>query len=290
MPGNRNRRLRRRWRRFSRRFSINSCASADARGARHRRPPVQEGDHRAGLGGRAEPPSRLCAGRDQPEDTTNHRNGSSGKTVLRSKAVYLALAVLPDGTRDILGIWIEQTEGAKFWMKVFTDLKTRGCHDILIAVTDRLLDFANWKQRKPMAAALRPIYTAASADAASVALDTFAIGPWGPVFCVSARGTACDLHDECARERQRARAKDHQDAWTLPDGSPGASSAPVEGLADRKSARAYFASPGVACGLDYGLHYRLRTPNYRLRTPTTDYGPRLPTTDPDYRLSTMTTD
>ena len=49
------------------------------------------------------------------------------------KAVYLALAVLPDGSRDILGIWIEQTEGAKFWMKVFSDLKTRGCQDIRIA-------------------------------------------------------------------------------------------------------------------------------------------------------------
>ena len=58
--------------------------------------------------------------------------------VVRSKAVYLALAVLPDGRRDILGIWIEQTEGAKFWLKVFTDLKTRGCEDILIAVTDGL--------------------------------------------------------------------------------------------------------------------------------------------------------
>jgi hypothetical protein len=65
---------------------------------------------------------------------------------VRSKAVYLALAVLPDGPRDILGIWVEQTEGAKFWLKVFTDLKTRGCQDILIAVTD--------------AAALRTIYTA----------------------------------------------------------------------------------------------------------------------------------
>jgi transposase-like protein len=53
------------------------------------------------------------------------------ETVVRSKAVYLALAVLPDGTRDILGIWIEQTEGAKFWLNVFTDLKTRGCQDIL---------------------------------------------------------------------------------------------------------------------------------------------------------------
>jgi len=128
------------------------------------------------------------------------------EAVVRSKAVYLALAILPDGTRDILGIWIEQTEGAKFWMKVFSDLKTRGCLDILIAVTDGLkgmsealsavfpattlqtcivhlirhsLDFANWKERQPLARALRPIYTAASADAAHVALDAFATGPWG---------------------------------------------------------------------------------------------------------------
>src|SRR5258706_3232858 len=126
------------------------------------------------------------------------------EATVRSKAIYLALAVLPDGTRDILGLWIEQTEGAKFWMKVFTDLKTRGCQDILIAVTDGLkgmsealaavypattpqtcivhlirnsLEFANWKQRKPMTAALRPIYTAASAEAAAIARDTFAQGP-----------------------------------------------------------------------------------------------------------------
>ena len=49
--------------------------------------------------------------------------------VARNKAVYMALGVLPDGTRDILGLWIENTEGAKFWMKVFNDLKTRGVHD-----------------------------------------------------------------------------------------------------------------------------------------------------------------
>lgn len=54
--------------------------------------------------------------------------------LVRNKAIYLALGVLPDRTRDILGIWIESTEGAKFWMKVFNDLKT----DILIAVTDGL--------------------------------------------------------------------------------------------------------------------------------------------------------
>lgn len=131
------------------------------------------------------------------------------EATVRSKAVYLALAVLPDGSRDILGIWIEQTEGAKFWMKVFTDLKMRGCQDILIAVTDGLkgmeealgavypqttlqtcivhllrnsLDFANWKQRKPLAAALRAIYTAPSADLAADALDAFERGEWGQRF------------------------------------------------------------------------------------------------------------
>lgn len=51
--------------------------------------------------------------------------------VVRNKAIYLALGVLPDGSRDIPGLWIEGTEGAKFWMKVFNDLKTRGCSDRL---------------------------------------------------------------------------------------------------------------------------------------------------------------
>jgi hypothetical protein len=50
--------------------------------------------------------------------------------------VYLALAILLDGTRDILGLWIENTECAKFWMKVFNDLKTRGVGDIHISMTD----------------------------------------------------------------------------------------------------------------------------------------------------------
>jgi putative transposase len=131
------------------------------------------------------------------------------EATVRIKAIYLALAVLPDGHREILGLWIEQTEGAKFWMKVFSDLKTRGCQDILIAVTDGLkgmsealaavfpqttlqtcivhlirqsLDFANWKERKPMATALRPIYAAPTADAASAALDAFERGPWGTKF------------------------------------------------------------------------------------------------------------
>ena len=129
--------------------------------------------------------------------------------VVRNKAIYLALGVLADGTRDILGIWIENTEGAKFWLKVFNDLKTRGVADILIAVTDGLkgigealgavfpattlqtcivhlirnsLDYASWKDRKLLAAALRPVYTAPSAEAAAAALDEFERGPWGQKY------------------------------------------------------------------------------------------------------------
>jgi len=129
--------------------------------------------------------------------------------VVRNKAVYLALGVRRDGTREILGLWIETTEGAKFWMKVFNDLKTRGVADILIAVTDGLtgmptaleavfprttlqtcivhlirnsLDYASWKDRKALAQALRPIYAAASAEAAAAALDAFADSEWGRKF------------------------------------------------------------------------------------------------------------
>ena len=129
--------------------------------------------------------------------------------VVRNKAVYLALGVQPDGTRDILGLWIENTEGAKFWMKVFNELKTRGVSDILIAVTDGLkgmsealgvvfpattlqtcivhlirnsLDYASWKDRKELAAAIRPIYAALNADEAALALDEFEQGPWGRKF------------------------------------------------------------------------------------------------------------
>jgi putative transposase len=58
--------------------------------------------------------------------------------VVRNKAIYLALGVRRDGSREILGLWIETPDGAKFWMKVFNDLRTRGVTDMLIAVTDGL--------------------------------------------------------------------------------------------------------------------------------------------------------
>jgi putative transposase len=129
--------------------------------------------------------------------------------LVRNKAIYLALGILPDGTRDVLGLWIENTEGAKFWMKVFNDLKVRGVQDILIAVTDGLkgmpealgaafpattlqtcivhlmrnsLEYASWKDRRALAAAIRPIYTAASAQAAEAELEAFEQGEWGQKF------------------------------------------------------------------------------------------------------------
>jgi transposase-like protein len=129
--------------------------------------------------------------------------------VVRNKAIYLALGVLPDGSRDVLGLWIEQTEGAKFWMKVVNDLKGRGVEDILIAVVDGLkgfpeaigavfaqttiqtcivhlirnsLDYATWKDRKSVATALRRIYQAPSEAAAKAALEAFAEGPWGAKY------------------------------------------------------------------------------------------------------------
>jgi putative transposase len=129
--------------------------------------------------------------------------------VVRSKAVYLALGILPDGRRDILGLWIEQTEGAKFWLKVFTDLRARGCEDILIAVTDGLkgmpealeaafpqttlqtcivhlirqsLAYASYRDRQLLVVALKTIYTAPSEEAARAALDSFETSPLGRRF------------------------------------------------------------------------------------------------------------
>jgi len=60
---------------------------------------------------------------------------------VKNKAVYLALGMGPDGRRDVLGLWIEQNEGAKFWLKVMNELRNRGVEDILIAVVDGLKGF-----------------------------------------------------------------------------------------------------------------------------------------------------
>jgi putative transposase len=126
--------------------------------------------------------------------------------LVRNKAVHIALGVRADGTKEILGLWLEQNEGAKFWLRVMNELKNRGVEDVLLAVVDgpeglsrgdpggvpeatvqtcivhllrHSLDFVSWKDRKPVAAALKDIYRAVDATAAEAALAAFEAGPWG---------------------------------------------------------------------------------------------------------------
>jgi len=124
----------------------------------------------------------------------------SDKGVLK-KCVYTVLGVSLSGKQEVLGLWIEETEGARFWLKVFNDLKARGTHDALIVCGDGLsglrqavesvfpqadvqlcvvhhirnvTKFVSWRDRKPLCAGMRPIYTAATVEGAQLALDRFA--------------------------------------------------------------------------------------------------------------------
>lgn len=125
--------------------------------------------------------------------------------VVVNKSVYLALGVTMRGTKEVLGIWIEQAEGAKFWLKVVNELKTRGVHDVLIACCDGLkgfpeaietvfphtvvqtcivhmirnsLRYVSYKDRRTVVADLKPIYTAVSRAEAEQALTAFE-ARWG---------------------------------------------------------------------------------------------------------------
>ena len=129
--------------------------------------------------------------------------------MVRNKAVYLALAITPEGRKVVLGLWIEQTEGAKFWLRMLNELRNRGLNDILIAVVDGLkgfpeaiaaaypkaqvqtcivhlirnsLSYVSWSDRREVVAALKPIYTAPTEKAALEALDAFEAGPWGKKY------------------------------------------------------------------------------------------------------------
>ena len=135
--------------------------------------------------------------------------------LVRNKAVYLAIGYTCDGFKQILGMWVEQTEGAKFWLSVMNDLKARGLGDILIAVVDGLggfpeaigtaypqtlvqtcivhlirnsMAYGSWKERKRIAAALKAIYQAENADAALAALEAFEAGEWGRKYPAIAKG------------------------------------------------------------------------------------------------------
>src|SRR6266550_5795478 len=125
---------------------------------------------------------------------------------VRNKAVYLALGVTRSGTKDVLGLWIEQTEGAKFWHRVMTELQARGVEDVLIALIDgltgfpeaiqavfpqtqihtcvvhlvrRSLAYVSYQDRKRVAGALKTIYRAETVAAGAAALEAFTASPDG---------------------------------------------------------------------------------------------------------------
>ena len=126
--------------------------------------------------------------------------------VVRSKAIYLALGITSSGTKDVLGLWVEQTEGAKFWHRVLTELQARGVEDILVALIDgltgfpeaiqaafpqtqihtcvvhlvrRSLAYVSYQDRKRVAGALRTIYRAETVAGAQAALEAFAASAFG---------------------------------------------------------------------------------------------------------------
>src|SRR3954467_4278758 len=126
--------------------------------------------------------------------------------LVRNKAVHVALGVRADGTKGILGLWLEQNEGARFWLRVVNELRNRGVEDVLVAVVDGLkgfpeaitavfpdatvqtcivhllrqsLDFVSYKDRKAVAAALKGIYRAVDAVAGEAVLSAFEEGEWG---------------------------------------------------------------------------------------------------------------
>jgi putative transposase len=119
---------------------------------------------------------------------------------VRTRACYLAVGVTVDGDREALGIWWQDTEGAKFWLAVLNDLRQRGVSDVLIACVDGLTGFpdaieavfpeawvqtcivhqirssmryVSYQDRRPLAKDLKPIYTAANAEQAAVELERF---------------------------------------------------------------------------------------------------------------------
>ena len=128
-----------------------------------------------------------------------HVKVRDGHTV-RSKAVYVALGINHEGRKEVLGLWISENEGAKFWLHVVTELQTRGLKDILIACVDGLKGFPEaigavfpkttvqvcivhtirysiaqvaWKDQKAVAKSLRPVWEAPTEEAALLALDAF---------------------------------------------------------------------------------------------------------------------
>lgn len=128
---------------------------------------------------------------------------------VRNKAAHIAVGVDTDGVKHVLGIWVQSAEGAKFWLGVLAELRNRGVGDVLIVCCDGLtgfpdaieatwpravvqtctvhlirasMRFVSYSDRKAVAAALRPIYTAATEAAAATELDAFEASKWGKKY------------------------------------------------------------------------------------------------------------
>ena len=133
---------------------------------------------------------------------------------VRNKAAHIAVGVDCDGIKHVLGIWVQTSEGAKFWAGVLAELRNRGVQDVLIACVDGLtgfpeaieatfahtvvqtcvvhlirasMRFISYENRKAVAAGLRPIYTAATAEAAAQELDIFEGSVWGKKYPATVR-------------------------------------------------------------------------------------------------------
>ena len=133
-------------------------------------------------------------------DALRVKSRDADSRMVKNKAVYIALGVTREGEREVLGLWIADNEGAKFWLSVMNELRNRGVQDILIAVVDGLkgfpeaitaafpqtmvqtcivhlirhsMNFCSWKDRRAVAADLRPIYEAPTAEEATRQLDAF---------------------------------------------------------------------------------------------------------------------
>lgn len=130
-----------------------------------------------------------------------------------TRAVYLALGINLEGNKELLGLWLGESEGSKFWLSILTELQARGVKDILIAAVDGLtgfpeaiasvypktevqlcivhmvrgsLKYVGWKERKAVARDLRAVYTAPTVEAAAAALDAFEAA-WGERFPMVAK-------------------------------------------------------------------------------------------------------
>ena len=199
---------------------------------------------------------------------------------VENRAVYVAIGIGMDGLKDVLGLWTVDKEGSKAWLMFMTEFRNRGVKDVLIVCVDGLkgfpeaietvfpealvqlcivhlvrnsLNYVNWKERKLVAADLRAVYTAPSAEAAEQELNRFgekwdkrygahsihvaaALGSNHSVLCVYAGNPESDVHHQRHRIVEHVATQDHQDAGIVSERTGGIE-ATLHGLEKRCGAQ-----------------------------------------------------